>query len=149
MKDLPFTNKAKIEVRARCPVSGCHKTYKREGDLANHIGNVHRDQVPDPEVSRSMAHLAHNGAFLRALRHRAEDHGHAPPPLEENNVEFDIGGMFLGDSGRLNLEEGEIEEEEEVERKEKEKEKDKEKRLFWTSPHSGRVKGRTHPPAYP
>jgi len=63
-----------------------------------------------------MAHEAHNGAFLRALRHRAEDHGHAPPLLKKTiwrsrSVTFSLGTLaaWTWKTGRL--------------RKEKEKEK--------------------------
>ena len=112
-KDSPFQSKAKIEMRVRCPVNGCHKNYKREGDLGNHLLNVHNSKFSSIEAAQSMAHTAHEAAFDRAIRARAEDHGFVPHQPEEIHVDFEIDGegLPLGDPDRL--EEGEIEEEEE------------------------------------
>jgi DNA polymerase III epsilon subunit-like protein len=113
-KDSPFQSKAKIEMRVRCPVKGCHKNYKREGDLANHLSTVHNSNFYSIEAAQSAAHTAYEAAFNRALRARAEDHGFVPHQPEETHMDFEIDGegLPLGDPDRL--EEGEIEEEEEL-----------------------------------
>ena len=114
-KDSPFTNKAKITVRVRCPVDGCHRNYVYEGHLANHLFSKHSEKFSSIEGAQSLAHTAHEAAFARALQIRAEDHGLALPFVAETtsmDFEMDEYGLPLEDPDRL--EEGEILEEEEV-----------------------------------